>query len=152
MNDNLMTIGELSERSGVPIKTLRRYTDRGLVCGVGRSEGNYRLYDKSALGCLYAVMALRSLGLSLNDIESLNAFYDDDTQRPVGPWLLERLAKIRSEVDQQIKRLEDTRARIDTFTAKHADKLQRDAVTELTQELTTLNHPHGEVRGCMEVH
>lgn len=33
---HLMTVGELSRRTGVPIKTLRTYADTGLVHTVGR--------------------------------------------------------------------------------------------------------------------
>ena len=38
-----MTIGSLSRRTGVPVKTLRTYEDLGLIYTVGRSPGNYRL-------------------------------------------------------------------------------------------------------------
>lgn len=40
-----MTIGELSKRSGVSVKTIRRWTDLGLISCAGRSGGNYRLYS-----------------------------------------------------------------------------------------------------------
>jgi hypothetical protein len=46
-----MTIGELSRRTGTPIKALRAYTDTGLVYSAGRSPAGYRLYDESALWC-----------------------------------------------------------------------------------------------------
>lgn len=150
MSDDFMTIGELSERSGVSVKKIRRYTNRGLIFGAGRSKGNYRLYDESALECIRGVMALRSLGLSLKDIEQLNALYTDDAYRPVGPWLLKRLAQVRTEIDQQINQLESIRARIDDFMAKHADQLRRDALAELTQEFATSNDPHERVRSYME--
>ncbi|MCI0689281.1 MAG: MerR family DNA-binding transcriptional regulator [Sporichthyaceae bacterium] len=41
----LMTVGELSHRTGVPIKTLRADTDTGLVYPAGGSPANYRLYE-----------------------------------------------------------------------------------------------------------
>jgi MerR family copper efflux transcriptional regulator len=40
-----MTVGELSRRTGVPIKNLRQYTDWGLISTRGRSATNYRLYQ-----------------------------------------------------------------------------------------------------------
>jgi MerR family regulatory protein len=39
----VMTIGNLSRRTGVPVKALRQYEDMGLVYTAGRSAGNYRL-------------------------------------------------------------------------------------------------------------
>ncbi|MFK4106062.1 MerR family DNA-binding transcriptional regulator [Streptomyces sp. NPDC019531] len=46
-----MTIGELSQRTGVPVRTLRKYTDLGLIHTLGRSPANYRLFDTDALWC-----------------------------------------------------------------------------------------------------
>ena len=45
----VMTIGRLSQRTGVPVKVLREYEDMGLIYTVGRSAGNYRLFDEDAL-------------------------------------------------------------------------------------------------------
>ncbi len=33
---------------GVPVKALREYEDAGLIYTVGRSPGNYRLFDDTA--------------------------------------------------------------------------------------------------------
>lgn len=44
----VMTIGGLSRQTGVPVKTLREYEDLGLIYTVGRSAGNYRLFDAEA--------------------------------------------------------------------------------------------------------
>jgi DNA-binding transcriptional MerR regulator len=43
-----MTIGALSRRTGIPVKALRTYEDMGLIYTVGRSPGNYRLFDDEA--------------------------------------------------------------------------------------------------------
>jgi DNA-binding transcriptional MerR regulator len=44
-----LTIGQLSRRTGVPIKALREYEQLGLLYTRGRSESNYRLFDEDAL-------------------------------------------------------------------------------------------------------
>jgi DNA-binding transcriptional MerR regulator len=49
--NGLMTVGELSRRTDVPIKALREYADGGLIYTVGRSATNYRLFDSDALWC-----------------------------------------------------------------------------------------------------
>jgi MerR family transcriptional regulator, copper efflux regulator len=46
---SVMTIGRLSRRTGVLVKVLREYEDMGLIYTVGRSAGNYRLFDEDAL-------------------------------------------------------------------------------------------------------
>jgi DNA-binding transcriptional MerR regulator len=37
----------------------------------GRSESNYRLFDSSALWCCQVIAHLRSLGLTIKEIEQL---------------------------------------------------------------------------------
>ena len=70
-----MTIGVLSRRTGVPVKVLRTYEDLGLIYTVGRSAGNYRLFGDEALWCVRVVGGLRSLGLTLAEIQTLAAVY-----------------------------------------------------------------------------
>ncbi len=55
-----MTIGQLARRAGVSIRALREYDALGLLYGLGRSDGNYRLFDDSALWCLQMIGSLRS--------------------------------------------------------------------------------------------
>ena len=66
-----MTIGELSRRTGINVKTLREYEGMGLVYTVGRSPGNYRLFDESALWCVEVIRNLRSLGLTVAEIREI---------------------------------------------------------------------------------
>src|SRR5260221_13888203 len=65
-----MTIGQLSRRTSVPIKLLRTYEDFGFLCTRGRSESNYPLFGEEALRCVQVVQSLRSLGLSLKEIQA----------------------------------------------------------------------------------
>src|SRR5260370_42556590 len=68
---NAMTIGQLSRRTGVPIKVLRDYERLGFVYTLGRSTGNYRLFAEEALWCVQVFQGLRSLGLTLQEIQTL---------------------------------------------------------------------------------
>ena len=61
----LRTIGELARHSGVPVRTIRFYSDRGLVPPAARSDAGYRLYDEAALARLELVRSLRELGVDL---------------------------------------------------------------------------------------
>jgi DNA-binding transcriptional MerR regulator len=71
-----MKIGELARRSGLPVKTLRYYEDLGLLPAVGRSPGGYRLFAEESLRRLEFIRRLKSLGLSLEDIEACLAVHD----------------------------------------------------------------------------
>ncbi|MBV8528711.1 MAG: MerR family transcriptional regulator [Candidatus Dormibacteraeota bacterium] len=60
-----MSIGELAALTGVRVKTIRYYSDLGLVPEAGRTEAGYRRYDATSLARLELVRALRDLGLDL---------------------------------------------------------------------------------------
>jgi DNA-binding transcriptional MerR regulator len=62
-------IGELARLSGLSVKTIRFYSDRGLVPPAERTDAGYRVYDERALARLELIRALRELGASLADIE-----------------------------------------------------------------------------------
>ncbi|WP_406088288.1 MerR family transcriptional regulator [Kitasatospora purpeofusca] len=63
--DTLFTIGDLARRTGLTVKTIRFYSDSGIVPPTDRSPAGYRLYDLGALARLDLVRTLRELGLDL---------------------------------------------------------------------------------------
>ena len=73
MDGTALTIGELAARLGVPVRTVRFWSDEGLVDPPARSAGGYRLYDAAAVARLDLVRTLRELGLGLPAIRELLA-------------------------------------------------------------------------------
>jgi DNA-binding transcriptional MerR regulator len=67
----LFSIGQLSRRSGLPVHTIRFWSERGLVPATERTTGGYRLYDAAALDRLDIVQMLRELGIGLDDIRDV---------------------------------------------------------------------------------
>jgi len=63
-----ITIGALARLTGLPVRTLRFYSDSGLVAPAGRSEAGYRLYDAGAAGRVELVRTLRELAVDLPTI------------------------------------------------------------------------------------
>jgi DNA-binding transcriptional MerR regulator len=68
MTGAMLTIGQLARRSGVPVRTIRFWSDEGVLPETDRSTGNYRRYDARAVARLDLVRTLRELGLGLDDI------------------------------------------------------------------------------------
>jgi DNA-binding transcriptional MerR regulator len=100
-DDGLLTIGRLARRTGLPARTIRFYSDAGLVPESGRSTGGYRLYDGTALARLELVRTLRDLGLGLDAIRSVLA----------GAGEVDQLARRHIAVlDEQISALARRRA------------------------------------------
>jgi DNA-binding transcriptional MerR regulator len=48
----LYSIGDLARRTGLAVRTIRFYSDRGVVAPIGRSPAGYRLYDLNAVARL----------------------------------------------------------------------------------------------------
>ena len=63
----LLSIGELSERTGVPTSALRYYDELGLVRPASRAAGRRR-YTSSAVADVGVVLFLREVGFSLAEI------------------------------------------------------------------------------------
>ncbi|HEX4090811.1 MAG TPA: MerR family transcriptional regulator [Trebonia sp.] len=67
----LLTIGELARRVGVPVRTIRFWSDSGLVPPAARTDGDRRLYDAACVARLELVTTLRELGVRLASIRSV---------------------------------------------------------------------------------
>ncbi len=65
------SIGDLARRTGLTIKAVRFYSDRGLVPPSGRNAAGHRRYDDAALARLDLVRTLRELGLGLASIRRI---------------------------------------------------------------------------------
>ncbi|MCP9800107.1 heavy metal-responsive transcriptional regulator [Synechococcus sp. RedBA-s] len=102
-----MKIGALAGRSGLPVKTLRYYEDLGLLPAIGRSEGGYRLFAEESLRRLEFIRRLKTLGLSLEEIQGCLAVHDagvlpcDDIAIQLGRQI--------ERIDGQIKELRQLR-------------------------------------------
>ncbi|UGY95033.1 MerR family transcriptional regulator [Streptomyces gobiensis] len=115
----LMTVGELSRRTGVSIKVLRQYTDWGLIYTAGRSAANYRLFDSDALWCVRWIGTLRGLGLTVAEVRELTTAYLDGAGESFGRSLEELLGRSRERLTQRIAAQQQMLRRIDEFEAEH---------------------------------
>lgn len=70
-NDGLCGIGELAEGAGVTVKTVRFYSDRGLLPEASRSAGGHRRYGPEALDRLRLIRSLRALGLGVPEVRRI---------------------------------------------------------------------------------
>ena len=119
----MMTIGALSRRTGVSVKALREWEDLGLIYTVGRSAGNYRLFDDEALWCVGVIGTLRGLGLTVAEIRDLAASYLQRSDEPIGPRLAEVLRAVQARTENRIAELRELLWRIDDYQARFADQL-----------------------------
>ncbi|MCX5531196.1 MerR family transcriptional regulator [Streptomyces sp. NBC_00006] len=67
----LLTIGQLARRTGLTVRTIRFWSDEGVLHPMARSEGGYRLYDAESVARLELIRTLRQLGLGLDDVRKI---------------------------------------------------------------------------------
>lgn len=66
-------VGQLAAATGLTVRTLHHYDHVGLVRPSLRTEAGHRLYEECDVQRLYQVLALRQLGLSLDETASVMA-------------------------------------------------------------------------------
>ncbi|MGW6118940.1 MerR family transcriptional regulator [Nocardia sp. NPDC055165] len=70
-DDTLRTIGEVSARTALTVKTIRFYADRDIVAPTVLSPAGHRLYDSAAIARLELVRTLRALGMDLSTVRAV---------------------------------------------------------------------------------
>lgn len=137
VRSNAMTIGQLSQRTGVPIKVLRHYEDLGFLYTLGRSESNYRLFGEEAVWCVQVTQGLRSLGLTLKEIRALVTCYLERPGEPSSVLLEAQLARAVAGVEARITALQALRQRILEFQSAYAGAPAPPAACALAQLLAS---------------
>jgi DNA-binding transcriptional MerR regulator len=144
LRSHAITIGQLSRRTGVPIKVLRTYEGLGFLSTRGRSESNYRLFGEEALWCVQVVQGLRSLGLTLKAIQALASAHCERPGELVDGLLQVHLPQTLARVEAQISTLQALRQRILEFQAASAGAPARPVASALVQLLAAASHRGAE--------
>lgn len=101
-----MNIGTVSERSGLPAKTIRYYEEIGLVSPDRRDNG-YRDYSMQHLHRLHFLRRARGLGFSVEECRQLLSLYDDRGRESAE---VKAIAATRlGEIERKIAELEGLR-------------------------------------------
>src|SRR4051794_34808033 len=105
-----LSIGQVSERSGVPHTALRFYEDKGLISSE-RSAGNQRRYPRSVLRRIAFIRAAQRVGLSLEDISGALSALPENHAPAKADWA--RLSRgWQDELDARIDALQRLRDRL----------------------------------------
>jgi MerR family redox-sensitive transcriptional activator SoxR len=130
---NELTIGELSERSGIATSAIRYYEERDLVAS-RRTTGNQRRYPRASLRRLAFIRTAQRVGLTLEEIEVALATLPSNRTPTKADWT--RLSRgWRPRLDAQIAQLERLRDTLDSCIGCGCLSLRRCA----------LSNPHDEV-------
>ena len=115
-----MQIGEIAERTGLSLRTIRHYEEVGLLPESERSPGGFRLYGEAAVQRLLLVKQMKPLDFSLDEMRDLIEVRDrlasPRLSERTRTQLLERLRTYRSLVEHKLDTLEQ---RVQTARAFH---------------------------------
>ncbi|MFZ5847293.1 MAG: MerR family transcriptional regulator [Actinomycetota bacterium] len=71
-----MQIGEVAERTGLSLRTLRYYEEVGLVTPSARSAGGFRLYAETDVARLRLIRRMKPLDFSLEEMKDVLSVLD----------------------------------------------------------------------------
>lgn len=111
-----MRIGEVSKRSGVPVKTIRYYEEIGVLDEPSRLQSGYRDYEPAVIERLGFIRASQAFGLSLGEIREITA-YRDRGEVPCA-HVLELLRRRSREIDERIAELQQARSILDALVSR----------------------------------
>lgn len=111
MPTSLLSIGDLSRRTGISVSAIRFYEARGLVQAI-RTRGNQRRFMRSDIRRLSFALIAQQLGLKLTEIESELATLPQGRAPTRQDWLaISR--QIKGALQAKIEMLEKTRDLLD---------------------------------------
>ena len=102
-------IGEVAQRTGVSVETLRYYEKRRLLSAPARTEGGYRVYSDAAVHQVKFIKQAQSLGLTLDDIRELATGRLRTNHAPSCRKVRDLLTRRIDDIDARIKELRDFR-------------------------------------------
>jgi len=120
---DLLTVGQVSERSGFAPSALRFYEREGLV-QARRTSGGQRRYERSVLRRLAFIRAARNVGLSLDEVRAALSSLPQSRTPSRADWT--RISRSwRARLDAQIESLEALRDGLDSCIGCGCLSLQR---------------------------
>lgn len=118
MTDAAMQIGELAERTGLSLRTLRHYDEIGLVTPSGRTDGGFRLYTADDEARVMLIRRMKPLGYSLDQMRELLDLINLVNANPRDPELDARFESVRQEALERRDRLRIQLAAAEEFVAQ----------------------------------
>lgn len=120
----LLTIGALARLTGIPVKTIRNWSDQDLLPPAARTPAGYRLYGADAPARLEIVRSLRDLGIGLAAIRSV--LHREST-------IAETAAQWADALDAQIRTLQLQRAVLRSVATRGSAAEELPSMTELAR-------------------
>ncbi|MFV9457817.1 redox-sensitive transcriptional activator SoxR [Rhodococcus sp. NM-2] len=101
---DLLSVGEVSRRTGVAVSALHYYEQLGLIAST-RTSGNQRRYERHMLRRISLIVVAKRLGIPLADVGAVFETLPADRMPSIRDW--QRVSKLwRVQLGDQRKRIE----------------------------------------------
>ena len=114
-----MHIGELAEKTGLSLRTIRHYDEVGLLKPSGRTDGGFRLYTERDFGRLMLIRRMKPLGFPLEEMTDLLRVIDilaaSGGREQTDPDVRRELDAFITEADTRRAKLQQQIAMADEF-------------------------------------
>lgn len=127
------SIGQLADRAGVAIDTVRYYERNDLLAPAGRLASGYRRYGDAELKRLRFIRRAKALGFTLEDIRTLLALSDERSVAKLKRAAESKLADIESRIDE-LKRIRNGLKELVTACPGHGRAEECPILNALTGE------------------
>ena len=113
----VMHIGELAEKTGLSLRTIRHYDEVGLLKPTGRTDGGFRLYTQGDFSRLMLIRRMKPLGFPLDEMTDLLRVIDtlSDSDTMVDPAVRRELDNFITEAVKRRAKLQEQLAMADEF-------------------------------------
>lgn len=123
-------VGEVSELTGLTIRTLRYYDQICLFSPSQYTESGHRLYTKADLVRLQPILSLKQMGISLEEIQLLLSNPEEQT---VAEILQTQISRVKKEIEVQQKLVAELE---NALSAVHSNRTL--SISELTKLMEAL--------------
>ena len=107
----MMRIGQLATRTGVSVRSIRHYEQRGLI-RASRQASGYRQFDESAVELVRRIRVLLRNGFTLEEIRSVAVDIDDSNLDSVCGEVVALYRRKLVDLDTQVRELQHLKRRI----------------------------------------
>ena len=139
----MRTVKEISDLTGISVRTLHYYDEIGLLKPTEKSDAGYRLYDDKALETLQQILFFREFDISLKEIKAVldNPALERNqilqVQRKMLVTKKERMERLIASIDDILKG--ENKMDFTIFTKTEVEEMFQTSLDKGTQRKTTEN-------------
>ncbi len=124
----MQTIGKVADQVGLTTHTLRYYEKEGLIPEIDKNDQGVRLYSEDDIMWIEIVKCLKETGMPISDIKRMIELSREGNSTIAARKKI--LSQHRTIIETQIRKLEESRARID-WKLDYYTKVEQESIKNI---------------------